>query len=428
MTKRERLVVGGILVVALGLRVAWCLYAARPPGPGLHDPNFYRHLGEQLARFEGYRLHGTDGGVTAYYPPGYSFSLAPFFWLVYHTPIPDDVETGVIATLNIAWQLATIVLAFLVARRLTGRSAAGYVSAGVLALWPNLIFHTAPALSESFFLFLLLVVALLVVSAPWGQVGTRRLVAIGVVLGAATLVRPITIPIYPALLVVLLVSKIGWRRAITQTAVVVGASVAVLAPWVIRNTIVMHQVALSTNTGDNLCMSRRVGGTGAFEFPNDRCFSGPFEQLKRPEYETERDAHTRQLAFEFVREHPGEELRLVFRRLGETFKDDADGIAAVESYGTDVFMSDDTRDLLKRVATGYGALAGVAGVAGLVIVARRRTPEGWFVVLTGVGLLLPPLVFFGDPRFHVPAVPIAAIGVGVLVTAVGYRRSTSLST
>lgn len=425
--RRDAVVLGAILAVALVLRVAWVLYAARLPGGGLHDPNFYYLYGEQLARGNGYRL--LDHGATAYYPPGYPFSLVPFFWLAIHTPLHElrNVVVGVVATTNIVWSLVTIALAFLIARRVAGRSLAGYVAAAALALWPNLIFHTAVALTETLFLMLLLIVVWLVVSAPWGggRWETWRVLAIGVVLGAATLVRPVTIPLFPALLVVLLVARVGWRRAIGTTALVTVAAMAVLAPWVIRNAVVMHQVTLSTNTGDNLCMSRRVGGSGSFEFPNQRCFPDRFNDIPRPESETQRDAYGRKLAIEFVKAHPGEEVRLVFRRLGHTFDDDADGLAAVESYGDDPFMSRGTRDLLRRTATTYGAVVGLVGVAGLVLLAVRRTPASLFLVLTGIGMIIPPLVFFGDPRFHVPAVPIAAIAAGVLVAS--YRRVGSVT-
>ncbi|MEA3056120.1 MAG: hypothetical protein QOD30_1552, partial [Actinomycetota bacterium] len=134
-----------------------------------------------------------------------------------------------------------------------------------------------------------------------------------------------------------------------------------------------------------------------------------------PQSETQRDAYGRHLAVEFVKHHPGEEVRLVARRLGHTFDDDADGLSAVESYGDDPFMSNGTRDLLRRSATTYGAALAILGLGGLVVLAIRRTPSSIFLVLTAVGMIIPPLVFFGDPRFHVPAVPIVAIAAGVLV-------------
>jgi len=430
LSRNERIVLGAILGVALVLRVVWCFHAARLPSGGLHDPNFYYLYGQQLANGNGYRL--LDGSPTAYYPPGYPFALAPFMWLGYRWPLNrfTSPEVGIVATLNIAWQLATIVLTYLTARRVTGRVVGGAVAAAVLALWPNLIFHTAAALTESLFLFLLMAAVLLAVSAPWGAATGAgawerwRLVTVGAVLGLATLVRPVTVPVFPLLVLVSLVARAGWRRALVQTAVISGVAVACLVPWAIRNVIVMDQLTLSTNTGDNLCMSRHVGGTGGFEYPNDRCFVGTFDALERPEFELARDRHGREVAIEFVREHPGEEVKLWFRRLGALFTDDADGVAAVESYGDDPWMRPGERRFLRAAATVYGALAGVLGVIGLVLQLRRRlAPEPLLLVVTAVGLLVPAVIFFGDPRFHVPVVPIAAIGVGALVALVRRQRS-----
>jgi hypothetical protein len=425
VSKRERVVLGSILGVALVVRVVWCFHAARLPGGGLHDPNFYYLYGQQLANGNGYRL--LDGSPTAYYPPGYAMALSPFMWLGYHWPLNrfTSPEVGIVATLNIAWQLGTMVLAFFVARRLTGRALAGYVAAGVLALWPNLIFHTAVALTESLFLCLLMIVVLLGVSAPWREGWEPwRIVSVGLVLGAATLVRPVTAPVFPLLVVVFLVARAGWKRALLQSAAITGIAVAVLVPWAIRNAIVMEQVTLSTNTGDNLCMSRHVGGTGGFEFPNDECFVGTFDELERPEFELARDRHGREVAIEFVKEHPGEEVRLWFRRIGALFTDDADGLAAVESYADDPWMDPDQRELLRTLANTYAVVAAVAGLIGLGLLLRGWRPPPLFLVLVGVGLLIPPVIFFGDPRFHVPVVPIIAVGAGALAARL-YRSAVA---
>lgn len=414
MTTRQRWLLAAIVVVAAGVRVVWCLYAARPPSDELHDPNFYRFFGEQLAHGNGYRL--LDGQPTAYYPVGYSLSLAAAFWVVYRTPLPDDIETGVIAAMNIGWQVVAVLACFAVAWRVTRRVEGGLLAAAAVALWPNLVFHTAVALSESLFMALFLGAVVLAVAAPWDErrFEGRRLVAIGLLLGAATLVRPVSAPFFPALALVLLLAGFGWRRALGHTAVVTAVAVAVVTPWLVRNAVVMDEVTLSTNTGDNLCMSRRVGGSGTFELPNPRCFSGPFDDLPRPDYETERDAQGRRLAYEFVRDHPGEEVRLWWRRARHTFRDDTDGLFAVESYGTDAFIPDGRRSALRSVGNWYYVLVGTAGLAGLVRLAISRSPRGLLVVAAFVGLLLPPLLFFGDPRFHVPAIPLAAVGLGAL--------------
>jgi len=419
VTRRERAWLVGIVAVAAALRLAWVVWATRQP-VGLHDPTFYLIYGDALATGHGYRLF--DLGPTAYYPPGYPLSLAPAFWLLRHTPLPDDGQAGAAALLNVAWQLLLVVVVFRLGRSLTGRASGGLVAAGVIAVWPNLVFHSGVALTESLFLLLLAVALLLVVEAPWGErrFESWRLVALGGVLGAGALVRPITPPLVVVVGVALLVAGAGWRRALSHAGVVAACLAAVVLPWVVRNAVVMDAVTFSTNTGDNLCMSRYPGGSGGFVYPNPRCLPERFDRMRRPESETARDAHGRRLAIEFVREHPLEEVRLIGRRLVETFSDDADGVQAVESYGTDPWLGDGTRRGLRWGATTYGLLAGLASLPGLWVLARR-SPPGLAVVLTGAVVLLPPLVFFGDPRFHVPAVPVAAVGIGVATDA--WRRS-----
>jgi hypothetical protein len=418
--RRELVALAVIVAVGVALRIAWCVYAARPP-VGLHDPGFYRLYGEQLASGNGYRL--PDGSPTAYYPVGYPLALAAGFLV---TPI--DWQTGVVAVLNVLWQALAIVVVHAITRRVVGRGAgpAGpLVAAGAVALWPNLVLHTAIPLSESLFVLLVLVAVLLLVSGPWParRFETARLVGIGLALGAATLVRPVSVPVVVAVFVLWLLAGFGWRRALAHIAVVTGVLVVTLVPWVVRNAIVMDAAVVSTNTGDNLCMSRRVGGSGSFEFPNFRCNSGPFDDLPRPAYEVERDEQGRRLAFEFVREHPVEELRLVVRRAVATFESDDDAVAAIESYGDDVFLSDGVRTGLKAVANAWYVVAGLTGAAGLVVLAVRRRPPGLAVVLVALALGSAPLAAFGDVRFKVPVLPFLAIGVGVVADALLLRRA-----
>jgi hypothetical protein len=47
---------------------------------------------------------------------------------------------------------------------------------------------------------------------------------------------------------------------------------------------------------------------------------------------------------------------------------------------------------------------------------RRAEGPVRLLVPTIVAMILPPLVFFGDPRFHLPAVPFLAILAGLGIT------------
>lgn len=417
LLRRERWLA---VVVGLGAvpRLAWALHAARNP-VGLHDPGFYRLLATQVATGEGYAY--LDGLPSAYYPPGYVLSLVPVAFLIDRGVLAFEWWAGAIVSLNVLWQGVAMVATADVARRVTGRRAAGVAAAGVLALWPNLVQLAVVPLTESLFLALVTSALAVAVRAPWSTGWERgRIVGFGALLGAATLVRPITAPVLPMLVFVFLVSRVGWRRSILCTAGVAAAAVAVLVPWVVRNAVRMDAVTLSTNTGDNMCMSRFVGSTGGFNYLENPCFNGAFDELERPAYETERDAYGRAFGLEFIREEPGEEARLWFRRLGATFRNDADGLAAIESYGDDPFLSDALRERLRDVANAYAAVAFVLAVPGAVLLARRG-PGGALVVLTAVAMLLPVVLFFGDPRFKVPILPATATAVATLA----YGRASS---
>jgi hypothetical protein len=220
--------------------------------------------------------------------------------------------------------------------------------------------------------------------------------------------------VLPLLAVVWWAAGIGWRRTVRDLAVVVVAAGVVIAPWTIRNAVRMDAlVPISTNTGDNLCMSRQPGATGGFAL-TDHCFSDPaIDGLARPDYETRRDARARRLAVDWVRDHPGTEVRLWLDRLGATLHHDHDGLDAAESYGDGRFLSTTARDALRRLSDGawyvLGPLSLAAAVA--VVAARRlrRDPGLVLLVVIAVGTLVPVVVFFGDARFKVPAVPFLAV-------------------
>jgi hypothetical protein len=184
--------------------------------------------------------------------------------------------------------------------------------------------------------------------------------------------------------------------------------VAVLVPWVIRNASVMGSPVLSTNTGDNLCMSRQPGATGGFELTT--FCNSDLTGLHRPASEIKKNDDGQHKAIAFVRHQPVEELRLWVARVHLAFQNDADGVLASESYNSDRFLPGWLRTGLTAVANGWYAIVGVLAVVSLWWWLRRREIGGWLIFLSAVGVgVVPVVVFFGDPRFHVPIDPLIAI-------------------
>lgn len=232
---RAALTVGA---VAAAVRVAWVLFASRPP-QGLSDPKIYVAAAESIARGDGYTsLHGLP---TAYYPPGYPFFLGGLRAAldVVGAGAHHVLVTGLVQALlgGVGTGAVVLIGCRLVARTQPRRDLRPGVLAGaVVALWPNLVLHTAVVLSETVFLAGFYV-ALAALSA-WldlgddGSVRRRRALGAVVVVGTAwaTLVRPQSVVLLvPAAALAWWLGGVPLRRAARGVGLVVaGLALAVL--------------------------------------------------------------------------------------------------------------------------------------------------------------------------------------------------------
>jgi 4-amino-4-deoxy-L-arabinose transferase-like glycosyltransferase len=407
----------GIVLTGAVLRLGWVLYAAREPR-GFNDPALYEVFAARIADGHGYTY--ATGHATAYYPVGYPGVLGAVVWFVRLLPFPDNIPMTA-ALFNFVLGVGTIALTFEVGRRLFDNRI-GLVSAAIVAFWPNLIFHTAVMLTETLFDFLVMGAVLLVVALPSSapRVGWKRWAAFGVVLGLSALVRPISLTFVAVLLVVLLVARFGWAAAARYVGVAAAAAIIILVPWTARNVKATHSfVVISTNLGDNLCMSRHAGATGAFQ-ASSACIVGR-EMEATPAHEVEANSTNIRRAARFVRDHPLSEVRLWFLRGYHTIENDHDGLRAAESYGANPFVPGALRRAVEVLADGYFFAALALGVLAVPAFVRRRRPWHLFFLLAAAALAVQPVIFFGDPRFHVPVLPFIAV-----LAAVTLRRGRSL--
>jgi hypothetical protein len=115
------------------------------------------------------------------------------------------------------------------------------------------------------------------------------------------------------------------------------------------------------------------------------------------------------------------EARLLFLRAYHTIKNDHDGLSAWESYGSDRFIPSALRRALEIVADIYFfAALGLALLAVPAFLGRAR-PWHLLFLLAAVALAVQPLIFFGDPRFHVPVLPFLAVFAAVALSRIRYR-------
>jgi len=407
-----------VFLLALFVRGEWVAFANRPPQP-LNDPWMYHTLAQRIADGQGYTM--PDGTATAYYPVGYPAVLGALYALLGPNILAAKMLSAVLgaATVAVTYRLGVILLGLRVA----------LVAGVLLAFFPSQVFYTGTLLSEPLFTFLFMLGVLMAVSGGWGPDGMslRQALKMGVLMGAAALVRGITLGVPLLLLVAWRALSPSFRLAAVRVGIIALGIALWVLPWSIRSSLVMGTpVLLSTNTGDDLCIGNHQGATGRFLLSGP-CFEG-YEGLDRKTLEVERNRDDRGRALKFMVTSPLSEAKLVLRKAYYLMYTDDDGIWAVESWGNDPFIGGDLRDYLRTAANAYFFAALGFALVGVVLWVRQGDRRLIFLLVMLALVLAMPLVFFGDPRFHFPAVPIMSLlAASGLVSALsaGARWRTS---
>jgi 4-amino-4-deoxy-L-arabinose transferase-like glycosyltransferase len=250
--RRGYLYTAVVAVVALLPRLYVAIAWSREP---VWDGHYY-HLGaERLAAGLGYSEEVLAAGQLAWkpwvhYPVGYSLLLS-LAYLVFGAgllvaPVLNALVGAALAAVShrVAWHFTTETRA--------------KVAAALVALHPGLIAYSALVMTELVSALLLLSVALVVLARPKS---TPSFVVAGLLLGIATLVRPVSILTLPLLL---MVGKGPFSRTLLRTLAALAACLVLVLPWTYRNCQKLDGCAfVSTNGGWNLAIGA-LTPTGRF--------------------------------------------------------------------------------------------------------------------------------------------------------------------
>ncbi len=262
--KRATLAVLALLTIAgLGLRIGYALEQpyAPPPDAGAYAQiasNLY-HQGSFDARPAGVAREVQPASA---YAPGLPLLLAAIYWL----------SGGPHLTLALLLLAliggAAVPLTYLLGVRLSG-PLAGLLGAGAVAIYPALLQYQALLLTEPL-AATLLVGSLLALLRAAAQTPRRGIpwawILAGILLGLLAMVRPeyLAIAVLLPLLGLARIWRTGThRRAATAAGACLLASALILAPWTIRNAIVLNRlVPVSTGGGKALYIGTYLDAEG----------------------------------------------------------------------------------------------------------------------------------------------------------------------
>ncbi|WP_437808382.1 hypothetical protein [Sorangium sp. So ce1078] len=321
MTARRR-DAGAIFALALAVRLAVVVWAAGR-FPPTADGTYYQRIAERISAGLGYTWLWPDGVVTyaAHYPVGYPGAVGALYALLGAHPAVAMLLNAVLGA------LAALAVHRLAARAAPRSRAVPALSGALVALHPGLVAYTPALMTEG-------VTGSLVACAAWASARARErrpalapFAVLGLLVGAATLVRPQTLLLAPLFAVLALVGSPSGdgvpirgplaarvARRVAPVLLTVAAALLVCAPWTARNCVRMNQCALvSVNGGWNLLIGADPASTGAWspiQVP---------EACREVFDEAGKDACFGREARRYIAEHPGAWLGLVPRKLAATF-------------------------------------------------------------------------------------------------------------
>ncbi|HEX9297389.1 MAG TPA: glycosyltransferase family 39 protein [Polyangiaceae bacterium] len=353
--------------VAFAARAAALLWASGR-FPAAADGIYYHALAVRIAHGLGSTWLWPDGKITyaAHYPIGYPALLALAYKLG-----GDSAAVG--GWMNAVLGTIAAIAAYRLALQLTTPRWAFAAGLGV-AFHPGLVMYTPALMTEG-------VAAALLVIGAWAASRRSRggLVASGVVMGVATLIRPQSLLLAPCWGSVCAEGGAPLQQRLRRAGVATALALAVCAPWTARNCVRMHQCALvSFNGGWNLLIGASDEASGSWS-----PVAVP-EACRSVWDEAEKDACFGREARRNIAQNPARWLGLIPARLAATFDyAGAPGFYLHESNPG--AFGDRAKLVLGIIETAYERLFYLAAlITAAMIQGPRRKARGYVAAVSTV--------------------------------------------
>ena len=301
-----------IFLPALILRLTLALWL--PADDTVFTDAPYKEYARNWAEGKGFWMgnpYGSELGIERVYafrPP-----LFPFLWgCVY------KLTRGAYAPIRAAHALLgalSCVLAWLIGREITPKRSAALLGGMLCAVYPPLIWHSVHLMTEPLFIFLGTLSIYTLLRFRRNGRGSW-LIAAGVAAGLCTLSRSVMAGFLPFVALWLWWYGGRGRRAFLRVAVFAVVVSGVMAPWIIRNAVVLRAfVPTTTDMGHGFYVAnnpRALEDPAGFNTPDDWGFL--LEPGERAVDEVTAARRLVRLTARTLCRNPGMAIRLMFRR------------------------------------------------------------------------------------------------------------------
>ena len=425
-----------ILLTGLAIRIPFLFLTWNAPLK-IVDEQHYNGMAQFFAQSGNF---GMDGYLSSIRPPMYIWTVAGFYKI-----LGADNQAVVqlsVRVFQVLISLMTILLIYRIGLKAFKNEMTALIGAGLFCFYPSMVMQNFMILTETEFTFFLVLTIFFAVNLfPEEREESNRSSSLnyksalinasfcGLFLGLGALTRSILwIAIPCVFLYILLFQKTRWTMRLTSAGITLAVSFAVIAPWVVRNTLLQKTLtAIDCMSGRNLMM-------GNYEFtPMYRAWDAIHQEgeknwysVLRTKYENvdpmtqgQKDKLAGKYAKEFMTSHPG----LTLQRFGMKalcFWQLERSTAALFAHG-DVhgISSEDGRRLSIPVAVTimlYYVLIFITAVFG----AFFAPPKSWrvhllFLCVVGLFWSVHSLVF-AHSRYHLPLMPLLCLYSAAYVT------------
>lgn len=417
---RFGMVVLGMTVLAAGVRLAYTAASEVPSEPGYlvtYDPIYYHEQSRAVADGDGFTApYRTDHAPSADHPPLLVLVLATASKLGLSSFAAHRAITALIGAM-------VVPLLALLARRLAGERA-GCVAAALAAVAPVLWANDGQLMPEPLY-GVAVAGTLLVAHQLWDRSGRdgRRAWGVdpaqlgmagglGALIGVATLARGEGLLLLGFTVVPLALwapSLAGGKQRVAVAAVAGVAAIAVLSPWLAYNASRFEERVLVSSSADSAFAGANCdityGGSNLGGWSSD-CFARHSNQTLE---ESIFSSRIRADARAFVSDHQGDLPKVAAARIGRLW-----GVFR-PSQGVELDELQNRPTPVSWASLATLAVLAPLAVAGGVRLRRQRRP---LVLLAAMPLMVTVVaaLFYGNPRFRVPA-DLALVVLGAIALA-----------